>query len=136
MQRSIGEIYEAIHAIPARSAWEKGVINYADELLKAYLGNRGLSLEDIHVRIGKITEADLLRGAPNWERYSRGGMALVSNEDICRQLCTKAVFKKKMAGQVPPSAGGRDWLDFQVTALTEAAKIVLEAVNRRAEHGT
>lgn len=130
MQRSIGEIYEAIHAIPARSAWEKGVICYADELLKAYLDSRGLSLEDIHVRIGKIAEADLLRGAPNWERYSRGGMALVSNEDICRRLCTKAMFKKRMGGLVQPSTGG-DWPDLQAKALAEAAAIVLKAVNWR-----
>ncbi len=131
MQRRIGEIYEAIHAVHARSAWEKGVICYADELFTAYLEGRGLSLDDIRTRIGKITEADLLRGAPSWERYSRGGMALISNEDICRRLCAKAVFKKKMGGRVPPSTGGRDWLDFQATALEYAAKIVVGAVNWR-----
>lgn len=130
MQRKIGEIYETIHNSPARSAREKGIIQYADELLEAYLSNRGLSLKDFQVRIGKITEADLLRGAPSWDRYSRGGMALVSNEDICRRLCTKAVFKKRMGGLVQPSIGG-DWLDVQATALAEAAKIVLDAVNWR-----
>ena len=130
MQRKIGEIYEAIHCVPARSAWEKGVIRYADELFEAYLSNRGLSLKDFQVRIGKITEADLLRGAPSWDRYSRGGMALVSNEDICRRLCTKAVFKKKLGGQVTPSTG-EDWLDQQTKALEYAAKIVLGAVNWR-----
>ncbi len=130
MQRKIGEIYEAIHCVSARSAWEKGVIRYADELFEAYLSNRGLSLKDFQVRIGKITEADLLRGAPSWDRYSRGGMALVSNEDICRRLCTKAVFKKKLGGQVTPSTG-EDWLDQQTKALEYAAKIVLGAVNWR-----
>ncbi len=131
MQRRIGEIYEAIHAVHARSAWEKGVICYADELLAAYLEGRGLSLDDIRTRIGKISEADLLRGAPSWERYSRGGMALISNEDICRRLCAKATFKKKQRGQAPPSTRESDWLDVQAAALEAAAKIVLGAVNWR-----
>lgn len=135
MQRKIGEIYETIHSTAARSAREKGIIQYADELLEAYLNNRGLSLENFQVRIGKITEADLLRGAPSWERYSRGGMALVSNEDICRRLCTKAEFKKKMGGLVQPVRGG-DWLDCQAEALKKAAEIVVGAVNWRSESGT
>ena len=80
MQRKISEIYETIHNSPARSAREKGIIQYADELLEAYLSNRGLSLKDFQVRIGKITEADLLRAVrsawPWWAtRTSADGSA-------------------------------------------------------------
>ena len=63
MQRSIGDVYCAIHSVGARTTWEKGVIQYADELFATYLEGRGLSLEDIHICIGKITEDDLL-GVP------------------------------------------------------------------------
>lgn len=124
MQKRIGDIYMTIHTISARTCWERGVIRYADELLDAYLGNQGLSLKDIHVRIGKITEADLLRGAPNWERYSRGGMALVSNEAISRRLYPKA--KQKKLAQT-------DLLSKQAEALAKAAEIVLGVVNWREE---
>ena len=78
MQRKIRDIYATIQHSPARTAWEKGVRACADDLFSDYI-EKALGILDIEVRIGKITEADLLRGAPNWDRYSRGGMALVSN---------------------------------------------------------
>ena len=89
MQRTVGEIYNAIHILSARTSWEKGVIRYADELLKAYLDSKGLNLKDIHVRIGKISEADLLRGAESWQQYSAMGRALIWDRDICLRLGTK-----------------------------------------------
>ena len=53
----------------ARSAWERGVTLYADELLDNIYDN---IKED-----GKITEADLLNGADNWKEYSYGGCSLI-----------------------------------------------------------
>lgn len=129
MQRKIRDIYATIQHSPARTAWEKGVRACADDLFSDYI-KKALGILDIEVRIGKITEADLLRGVPNWNRYSRGGMALVSNMDICRRFCTKAVFKKRMGGLVQPPTGG-DWLDLQAKALAEAAQLVVRAVNLR-----
>ena len=129
MRRSIGDIYCAIHSVSARTTWEKGVVQYADELFAAYLESHGLSLGDIHIRIGKITEADLLRGAPNWGRYSQGGMALVSSGAIIRRLYPRAKQKKLLAQMQTDSPA--DVLGIQADALAHAAKIVVGAVNWR-----
>ena len=132
MQRTVGEIYNAIHTISARTCWEKGVIRYADELLKAYLAGKGLSLKDIHVRIGKISEADLLRGADSWRQYGEMGHAFIWDRDICLRLGTKYQIQKTERGQKQPSRGGT-WKELQVKALGEAAQIVIAAVNWRAD---
>jgi len=132
MQRTVGEIYNAIHTISARTCWEKGVIRYADELLKAYLDSKGLSLKDIHVRIGKISEPDLLRGAESWQQYSAMGRALIWDRDICLRLGTKYQIQKTERGQKQPTRGGT-WAELQAKALGEAAQIVVAAVNWRAD---
>ena len=128
MQRKIRDIYATIQHSPARTAWEKGVRACADDLFSDYI-DEALGILDIEVRIGKITEADLLRGAPNWDRYSRGGMALVSNMDIIRRFYPKSRQKKlleQMGSEFP-----LDLLDVQANALTEAAALVVWAVNLR-----
>lgn len=128
MQRKIRDIYATIQHSPARTAWEKGVRACADDLFSDYI-EKALGILDIEVRIGKITEADLLRGAPNWDRYSRGGMALVSNMDIIRRFYPKSRQKKlleQMGSEFP-----LDLLDVQANALTEAAALVVWAVNLR-----
>lgn len=132
MQRTVGEIYNAIYILSARTSWEKGVIRYADELLKAYLDSKGLNLKDIHVRIGKISEADLLRGAESWQQYSAMGRALIWDRDICLRLGTKYQIQKTERGQKQPSWGGT-WAELQAKALGEAAQIVVAAVNWRAD---
>ena len=132
MQRTIGEIYNAICAISARTCWEKGVICYADELLEAYLDSKCLSLNDIHVRIGKISEADLLRGADSWQQYGEMGRAFIWDRDICLRLSTKYQIQKTERGQKQPLRGGT-WKELQVKALGEAAQIVVAAVNWRAD---
>ena len=128
MQRKIRDIYATIQHSPARTAWEKGVRACADDLFSDYI-EKALGILDIEVRIGKITEADLLRGAPNWDRYSRGGMALGSNMDIIRRFYPKSRQKKlleQMGSEFP-----LDLLDVQANALTEAAALVVWAVNLR-----
>lgn len=128
MQRKICDIYATIQHSPARTAWEKGVRACAEDLFSDYI-EKALGILDIEVRIGKITEADLLRGAPNWDRYSRGGMALVSNMDIVRRFYPKTRQKKlleQMKSEFP-----LDLLDVQANALTEAAALVVWAVNLR-----
>ena len=123
MQRKIRDIYATIQHSPARTAWEKGVRACADDLFSDYI-EKALGILDIEVRIGKITEA-----APNWDRYSRGGMALVSNMDIIRRFYPKSRQKKlleQMGSEFP-----LDLLDVQANALTEAAALVVWAVNLR-----
>lgn len=130
MQRTICEIWGALNAAPRRTAWERGVLQYASDLFGAYVDSRDIT--DLNVRIGKISEADLLRGAESWQQYGAMGRALIWDRDICLRLGTKYQIQKTERGQKQPSRGGT-WKELQVKALGEAAQIVIAAVNWRAD---
>lgn len=129
MQRRIEEILKEIQEHPARSAWDRGVRQYAEELFREYV-IEGLHIRDVKIRIGKIDEKVLLNGARDWEQYSYGGCALAYDEEICERLCPPSFQKKKCGGALPP-APGETWLDWQTRALRQAARVVVRAVNRR-----
>ena len=97
----------------ARSAWSRGVLLYADELLDNILDN------------GKITEARLLNGARNWKEYSEGGCSLIYNEAICHRLCAPWEVKRKRGGDLPPNRH-ETWLDVQARALYQAAHLLID----------
>ena len=130
MQRTVGEIWCALNAVPRRTAWERGVMQYASDLFGAYVDSRGIT--DLVVRIGKISEADLLRGADSWRQYGEMGHAFIWDRDICLRLGTKYQIQKTERGQKQPSRGGT-WKELQAKALGEAARIVIAAVNWRAD---
>ena len=97
----------------ARSAWERGVIAYAYEIL----GN--CKNDEIP------TKKHLLNGADNWKEYSYGGCSFVYNADICLRLCTPSTIKKTKNGMRNPN-GKENWLDVQTRALYHASQIILE----------
>ena len=100
----------------ARSAWSRGVIRYARELLD--------NIKDDE----KITEEHLLNGARNWREYSEGGCSLIYDTDICRRLCAPWEIKRKRMGALPPN-GRETWLDVQARALYQAAQMILRIAN-------
>lgn len=126
MQRLIADIQNEIANHPARSAWEKGVRGYAEELFDGFVENRRLSDD---TRIGKITERDLMNGAESWDQFSYGGCAEVYDGNICERLCSPSEQKKTKGGEL--KLRGEEWLDLQAKALRQAARIVVRAVNRR-----
>lgn len=145
MQRKISDIRAELQGEKARgnytpeqmrkfyrkSAWHRGVCDYAEWLFDDYLDRHELSgVDEEIVRIGKITEKDLLNGASSWEQYSRGGCALVYDEDICKALFSPKDQKRSQNGALPPN-DHEDWIDVQTRVLKEAAEKVLAAVNRR-----
>lgn len=130
-QKARGEYSpEKLRAFYRKSAWKRGVCDYAEWLFDDYLDRRDLLGCDENIRIGKIKEADLLNGAASWDQYSRGGCSLIYNEDICKALCTEREQKRFHNGKLPPN-NHEDWIDVQARALQEAAEMVLAAANRR-----
>lgn len=121
---------EMLRQFHRKSAWNKGVCNYAEELFDNYLDRRDLLDYDDEARIGKIAEKDLLNGAADWNQYSHGGCSLIYDEDICMALCSPKEQKRTHNGELPPN-DKEDWLDVQARALQQAATLVLKAVNRR-----
>ena len=104
-----------IENVKPRSAWMKGVKEYALEML-----------EDIN---DDVTEKDikhcLLNGAENWSEYSYGGCALIYNRDIAERLCTPSELRKTQGGKRQPNSR-ETWLDVQARALCQAYKMIID----------
>lgn len=108
------ELLNALNAryYNARSAWARGVVNYAIELVDGFEGDA-------------ITEKALLSGARDWHEYSEGGMSLIYNQDICERLCTPSEIKRKHYGELQPNSR-ETWLDVQARALYQACRVILD----------
>lgn len=110
------EIMKELENRKDRSAWDKGVTEYALELLE--------SLES-----EEVTKELLLNGAENWNQYSRGGSSLIYDCDIAERLCTPSELKKKRGGELNPN-NNEEWLDVQARALFQACKRIMKLVRR------
>ena len=106
-------IFERVAHLSPRSAWNRGVMRYALELINT-------------VEIGEeITEKHLLNGAKNWHQYSEGGCTLINDELICRRLCTPSEIKKTKNGERNPNKH-ETWIDVQARALYQAARLIMK----------
>lgn len=106
-----------IRNMPARSAWRKGVKEYAEMLLDN-VAEYGDTLP---------TAAELrnvaLNGANDWNQFSWGGGALVYNRDIAERLCNPTELKRTHYGDRTPNSG-ETWADVQARALCQAAQLL------------
>ena len=96
----------------ARSHWEKGVYDYALELLDT-------DSEDLELAIEKgdreTIKEILLNGAASWSDYSWGGCSLIYDSDIC----DPSEQKRTDYGRLRPNKN-EEWLDTQARALYQA----------------
>lgn len=97
-----------------RSAWKRGVFNYAVDLVDA--------LPEGEYTRDNIMKA-LLNGADSWSDYSYGGSALIYDSDIAEALCTPSRLRQKKGGDLQPHLNVT-WLDLQARALSQAAYII------------
>lgn len=102
----------AVAASPARSAWSKGVKNYALDIID--------NLEEWNA---PITEEAALNGAESWKRYTWGGNGLVYNEAIAAALCNPSELKRCKGGRLQPNSQ-EQWLDVEARALFQAWKLI------------
>ena len=106
-------IFEKIAHLNPRSAWNRGVMRYALELVNS-------------VEIGEeVTEKKMLNGAENWHQYSEGGCALIYDVDICHRLCTPSEIKKTKDGEHRPNKQ-ENWIEVQARALYQAARLIMK----------
>lgn len=118
------DLLASIENVNARSAWSKGVREYAYEIVE-YIAGDYEELDSSNVK-----EA-LLNGSFDWSGYSCGGMSLISNEDIAQRLCTVSELKrvKGKKGYVGDKANIREtWLDCQARALRQAYLMVRDII--------
>ena len=105
---------DIITGFPARSAWSKGVISYALELLDNLAELTPDDLAD-----PEAVRRALLNGADNWKKYSYGGCSLIYDFDIAIRLCTRSELKRLKCGDLNPNSR-ENWLDVQARALYQA----------------
>lgn len=106
---------DIITDFPARSAWSKGVISYALELLDNLAELAPDDLAD-----PEVVRRALLNGADNWKKYSYGGCSLIYDFDIAVRLCTLSELKRLKGGDLNPNSR-ENWLDVQARALHQAS---------------
>lgn len=119
---SWADLQKAISESPARSAWARGVRQYASELI-----------EDCRLDFRAFVDADTLRrkaallnGAQNWREYSEAGCSLVYNSDIAERLCTPSELKKLTlkSGLKEYPNSRESWLMCQARALQNAFALI------------
>lgn len=104
-----------------RSAWDKGVTDYAFDMLYYWEENYRWYTEETTL------ESLILSGAKDWKEYSWGGSSLIYNYQIAARLCTPSELKKTNNGQRRPNSK-EDWLDTQARACFQAFRRIAEAL--------
>lgn len=113
--------YDEMHNWKPRSAWDKGVRNYALEMLNLTLENSYAGyIKPVDLANRKAIKKTLLNGTSDWKEYSYGGSTLVYDGDIAERLCTPSELRKTRYGKKNPN-GRETWLDVQARALQQAA---------------
>lgn len=120
--KKLHDIEVALEAKKVRSAWDKGVKLYAEELLfDLKEGIKGGYIdEDIACSNWKMFLESLLNGADNWGQYSWGGCSFIYDYEIADRLCTPSELKRTKGGEREPNKN-EHWLDVQARALRQAA---------------
>jgi hypothetical protein len=104
--------------MPTRSAWARGVKDYAADLLQQ-LEENGLA----------PTKENMLNGAASWSEWAYGGCGLVYDADIAERTCSPSELKKTRNGARRPNAK-EEWLDVEARAVGQAAAYILRAAKR------
>ena len=126
----INKAYELINEKKARSAWERGVREYAAELLDELdEAIRGGWFDAEDLAAPQMVRKALLNGADDWSMFSWGGSSLIYDSDIAERLCNPSELKKTRNGERRPNAR-EEWLDTQARALGQAAYKVREAIRK------
>lgn len=110
------DIKNVIESLPAeRSAWRRGVKQYAMDLLEAIPDFQDLNTENCR--------ETLLNGAGSWKEWAYGGCGLVYDCAIAERLCTPSELRKKRGGELEPSSH-ESWLDVEARAVGQAASAI------------
>lgn len=114
--KTIKELRQAIETEPARSAWSKGVKQYALDLIEEMKEGQEFYGSPADMK-------ELLNGAGDWQQYSDGGSALIYDSDIAERLCSPSELKRSKDGERNPNSR-EIWLDVQARALHQAARMI------------
>ena len=132
---NIEKVYQSIANEKQRSAWDKGVTEYALELVDQLAEQiRDGYFDELDLSDPKKVQATLLNGAADWSQYSWGGSALIYDGDIAGRLCTPSELKKTRHGERMPNSR-EEWLDVQARALYQAANRICRHIRTLEKSG-
>lgn len=132
---NIEKLYQSIESEKQRSAWDKGVTQYALEMVEQLDEQiNGGYFEELDLTESKKVRAALLNGAADWSQYSWGGCSLIYNSDIAERLCNPSELKKTRNGERRPNSR-EEWLDTQARALFQAANRVCRHIRTLEKSG-
>lgn len=121
------DIIKVIESLPAeRSAWRRGVREYAMDLLENLPLSRLLTPENCR--------EVLLNGAESWKDWAYSAYGLAFDCDIAERLCTPSELRKKRSGELFPNSR-ENWLDVEARAVGQAAaaiKVIVSVGQRKA----
>lgn len=127
---TFARIRSGLDAEIARSAWARGVKEYAAELLDGLEeAARGGWFDADDLAAPKLVTRALLNGASDWSQYSWGGCSLIYNGDIAARLCSPSELKRARNGERRPNSR-EEWLDTQARALFQAAALLRRVIRR------
>lgn len=121
--RTVEEIRARIEASKARSAWARGVKEYANMILDTIEEAEAWNEEP--AQNVKELERRALNGARSWREASEGGCFLIYDMDIARTLCNPSELKRTDGGRKEPNPR-ESWLDVQTRAIRQAWYLVEE----------
>ena len=132
---NIEKLYQSIENEKQRSAWDRGVNEYALELVEQ-LGEQISNgyFNELDLSDFKKVRAALLNGAADWSQYSWGGSSLIYDCDIAERLCCPSELKKTRNGERRPNSR-EEWLDVQARALFQAANKICRHIRTLEKSG-
>lgn len=114
------ELKNLVSKSPARSAWSRGVRQYALDLLDN-IDDFDLTSKPNRWQL----ERALLNGAFTPMQYSESGCTLFYDRDIANRLCNPTELRKTNNGRKPPNST-ESWLDVQTRAIFQALCLIYE----------
>lgn len=124
-EEKVATVAHKIEQTKTRSAWERGVKAYAEELVEELReAVEGGYVDESDLSNRRLLEKALLNGASDWRQYSEGGCALCYDGQIAKRLCAPWELRKTDNGRKDPNPR-ESWIDVQSRALFQAAQMIL-----------
>lgn len=112
---------ENLEAVKCRSAWSKGVKEYAFMLLD----NISSDADYKEIKNYILLHEALLGSASDWKQFSYHGDAFICDVHIAEALCNPSELKRCKGGSLPPNKQ-EQWVDVQARALFQAERLIME----------
>lgn len=131
IENIVDAMREKVDGTKKRSAWDRGVIAYAHDILDT-VENAGYIPETKEELIDAMLNGaheDRKRNADifdHWSVASWGGSYLAYDGDIAKRLCSPSELKKCRNGERKPNFR-EEWLDVQTRALYQAGRRIIDA---------